>query len=291
VNALPWAQVPHIRLARLAFDWCLVPAGAFSWTVSDETVIGETDGGDNQSGRAGTICLSGFEITRTPVTNAQFEQFVAAGAYDREHYWTAEGWRRRTELGWARPHRGENAASIDGVTANATRLHDRYNANLIDPAAAVTGVSWWEALAFAHWADAHLPTEAQWTYAAKGPSGRVARSALSSLTEARDAQSRDRARDDQYGTSFRAHPAGTGALPFGFADMSGTGAEWCLDNAPAGAPDGDSSVDPVYETSEISPHVAMRVAGAGSRREIFRPGRRDDQVGFRLVRPIQQAAS
>jgi gamma-glutamyl hercynylcysteine S-oxide synthase len=115
--------------------WCRVPAATFL------RVADGPSGGPRR-----TVTLSAFAITPTPVTNAQFDAFVADGGYEHERWWTVLGWRHRRVLGWEPPG----------------HLLD------VDPDAPVTGVSWWEAMAFASWCGATLPSEAQWELAVQG---------------------------------------------------------------------------------------------------------------------------
>ncbi|NCF69846.1 MAG: SUMF1/EgtB/PvdO family nonheme iron enzyme, partial [Chloroflexi bacterium] len=103
-----------------------------------------------------------FAIGRTPVTNAQFRHFWQDGGYGEKwrQCWTAEGWnwRKRSEL-------------------TMPRFFNRPELNL--PNQPVTGVSWYEAVAYANWLAERtgrpyrLPTEAQWERAARHTDGRT----------------------------------------------------------------------------------------------------------------------
>lgn len=114
--------------------WCHVPAATFLRGVDGATVDPPW-----------TVRLSAFAITPDPVTNAQYDAFVADGGYEHEGWWTVLGWRHRRALAWEPP-----AYGIDD-----------------DPDAPVTGISWWEAMAFASWCGATLPSEAQWELAVR----------------------------------------------------------------------------------------------------------------------------
>ncbi len=92
------------------------------------------------------VALDAFAIDHTPVSNAQFLQFVESGDYrarmgrPHPHYWRedADGWQARSFDAW-RP---------------------------LDPRAPVIHVSAAEADAYCHWAGRRLPNEHEWEVAA-----------------------------------------------------------------------------------------------------------------------------
>ncbi len=53
---------------------------------------------------AHTVDVPAFRIDTAPVTNAAYAAFVDAGGYDDPRWWTAVGWRHRTEAGLVAPH-------------------------------------------------------------------------------------------------------------------------------------------------------------------------------------------
>jgi ergothioneine biosynthesis protein EgtB len=123
--------------------------------------IGHPGGGfafDNE-GPAHTVYLDGFEVASRPVTNGEFLRFVEGGGYDRPEFWLSDGWAARHKNGWAAPLYWEQTP--DGWSAFTLR-----GVRPLDPAGPVCHVSYYEADAYARWAGARLPTEAEWETAA-----------------------------------------------------------------------------------------------------------------------------
>ena len=107
------------------------------------------------------IGIAPFEIDATPVQNAEFLRFVAAGGYDDAAFWpgAAGAWRARHAL--SHPSRWRRAGDWQ------MRWFDRWQP--LDPAAPVVHVSAWEAEAYCRWAGRRLPRAADWECAARDP--------------------------------------------------------------------------------------------------------------------------
>ncbi|HEX6218633.1 MAG TPA: SUMF1/EgtB/PvdO family nonheme iron enzyme, partial [Sphingomicrobium sp.] len=91
-------------------------------------------------------------IASRPVTNSEWREFVDAGGYAKPTLWLSEGWDWVQREGIAKPlYWREDVASF---TLAGRRP--------LDPAAPVAHISYFEADAFARWAGARLPTEAEW---------------------------------------------------------------------------------------------------------------------------------
>jgi len=107
---------------------------------------------DNETPRH-DVLLTPHAIGSRLVTNSEYREFINDGGYRTPALWLADGWTTVLERGWERPlYWGLDLAS------EFTLGGDRD----LDLDAPVTHVSYYEADAYARWAGARLPTEAEW---------------------------------------------------------------------------------------------------------------------------------
>ena len=137
------------------FAWVSFPEG-LAWVGHD----GRGFAFDNESPRH-RVFLNGFQLASRPATNAEYLDFIANDGYDRPELWLSDGWSARQGQGWNAPlYWRKEAGEWAIVTLAGLRP--------LDGAEPVCHVSYYEADAFARWAGARLPTEAEWEAAAGG---------------------------------------------------------------------------------------------------------------------------
>lgn len=115
---------------------------------------------DNETPRH-PVLVPPHVVADRPVSNGEFRDFVHAGGYRDASLWMSDGWATVQREDWQRPLYWQ-ADLMSEFTLGGQRA-------IVD-AAPVCHISWYEADAFARWAGARLPTEAEWeSFAAPQP--------------------------------------------------------------------------------------------------------------------------
>jgi dimethylhistidine N-methyltransferase len=115
---------------------------------------------DNESPRH-KVWLEPFRLADRLVTNGEWLAFMHDGGYTRPEFWLADGWAQVQAEGWCAPAYWRD----EGGAWSAMTLHGLCP---IDPSVPVSHVSYYEADAYAAWAGARLPSEAEWEHASSG---------------------------------------------------------------------------------------------------------------------------
>ena len=145
--AAPAAPVPD------AHSWVIEEGGIFE--------IGHSGAGfafDSETPRHKAV-VPPHGLADRPVTNAEWIAFIADGGYTDPRLWLSDGWAWvqaegvAAPLYWQQREGAWHRFGLDGLRP-------------LDPAEPVCHISYYEADAYARWAGARLPTEAEWEVAA-----------------------------------------------------------------------------------------------------------------------------
>lgn len=201
--------------------WCEVPAGAFLMGSKDDPMAW-----DDEEPQHRQHVPYAYWIARYPVTNAQFDAFVATGGYGQRRYWREAAAAGYWQDGQVTMNRDEEPRDRPVDPSEPLNLANH----------PVINVSWYEALAFCRWLtekmgkwtngqvsglQVRLPTEAEWEKAARGTDGRL-------FPWGNQAgPNRANYRDTGIGATSAVGCFPDGASPYGVLDLSGNVWEWC----------------------------------------------------------------
>jgi len=210
----------------------------------------------------------GFYLDFFPVSNAEFSEFMQAGGYQRADFWLPQGWAFVQEQQLTGPAFWNLPGHCCG---------EDY------PDFPVVGVSWYEAVAFANWAEKRLPTEVEWEMAARGIEGLI--------WPWGNQWQEERANTAETGL-LTLCPSGSyplGKSPFGCFDMIGQVYEWTqsiYQTYPYQADDGRE--DLVAAGARTLKGCSWGVRGTFFTRSSYRffqpPTHRHSDIGFRCAK-------
>jgi ergothioneine biosynthesis protein EgtB len=132
-----------------AFGWIEQPGGIQE--------IGHAGAGfafDNEGPRH-RVLLPDYALASRLVTNGEYQAFIDAGGYRNPEFWLADGWRAAQECGWQAPLYWQQ---LEG----RWQVYTLAGLRPVNEREPVCHVSFYEADAYARWAGARLPTEAEW---------------------------------------------------------------------------------------------------------------------------------
>jgi ergothioneine biosynthesis protein EgtB len=134
--------------------WYTVESGLYSIGFDQDSFSFDNEKPAHQ------VWLDRYSLAKYPVTNGEFIQFINDGGYQRHELWLSAGWDEVAAQGWQAPYYWRLQ---EGQWFTFT-LHGLVP---VDPHTPVCHISFYEAEAFARWAQARLPTEEEWEVAAR----------------------------------------------------------------------------------------------------------------------------
>lgn len=164
-------DIKHVlgtSLIQAPYHECLPAAGArprpaplrFRGFAGGERWIGHDGRGfafDNEGPRH-RVLVEPFALANRTVTNGELREFIADGGYTRPELWTSDGWATAQREGWRAPlYWEEQGGAWVSYTFSGSRP--------VDDDEPACHLSWYEADAYARWAGARLPSEAEWEVA------------------------------------------------------------------------------------------------------------------------------
>ena len=112
---------------------------------------------DNETPRH-RVLLAEHSIGSRLITNEEYREFIRDGGYQTASLWLSDGWATVNDRGWNRPLYWNEGLDEEFTLGGVREL---------DLSAPVSHLSYYEADAYARWAGARLPTEAEWEVAAR----------------------------------------------------------------------------------------------------------------------------
>ncbi len=219
--------------------------------------------------------LDDFYIDKYEVTNKKFKEFIIAGGYRNRNFWKERFVRNKKELAWEEAIR-EFVDQTGQPGPAGWQAGDYPEAQAEFP---VSGISWYEAAAFAEFAGKSLPTIFHWN---------VARGKHTPLLEF--PQVGGLAIFSSFSNFKGRGPVTVGSLQgmtaYGALDMAGNVREWCSNETPEGRViRGGAWGDSPYMFNNISQAPAMdRSAKNGIRCALYLEPGRIPRSAFRALK-------
>jgi ergothioneine biosynthesis protein EgtB len=157
--------LPAWRPAATSLRLAPRPAADLKWLDGPSGIVeighaGEGFAFDNETPRHRAL-LQPYRIADRLVTCGEYAEFIAEGGYREPAHWLSDGWALVQAQGWKAPAYwlapGDARAPSDDW-----QVFGLAGVRPLDPAAPVSQLSFYEAAAYAQWAGARLPTEAEW---------------------------------------------------------------------------------------------------------------------------------
>lgn len=276
----PDVQVVSSNIVRIPGGWYKI--GADDNNVSLLEILGAESDFIDLCTPASWVFVDTFEITRTEISCALFNQFISSGGYSDSTFWELgnqesisgnrwEGWQIKQSSGWISP-----------------------DVPCLDDSLPVRGVSYYEAIAFAHYLGGTLPTEAQWEVSARLSTGAIfpwGNQFCASSEITANLADFIQCSPDTFGGGPGTNSFFAGDVsPTGCLSMGGNLSEWCLDVFSSLYYDNIDPLAPFVYLGDTRKSVRGGNFVCDDRRDAtvfnrvpFAPNLRDGILGFRVV--------
>jgi iron(II)-dependent oxidoreductase len=273
------APPPPPRVGGRPPEQVLVPAGPFTMGTSVHPWALDNERPAHQ------VQVAAFWMDSVPVTNADYQDFIADGGYLTPRWWDPEGWRHVQQSGLSAP--------LFWRRDGREWLRRRFGRHEVVPAdEPVMHVCWYEADAYARWAGKRLPSEAEWEKAARHDptTGTVRQYPWGDADPSPERA--NLCQDHLQPAAVGAYPAG--ASPLGIHQLIGDVWEWTSSDF-TGYPGfaawpyreySEVFFGPEYKVLRGGSFAADRVACRGTFRNWDYPIRRQIFAGFRCARDV-----
>ncbi|MBP1654442.1 MAG: hypothetical protein H6Q28_998, partial [Bacteroidetes bacterium] len=246
-------EVQFIEMTDAAPSMVRVPPGVYrmaDWTIQSSD----------------TARLDAYFIDEHEVSNSEYRSFVRAGGYVRREFWKFPFFRNGTTVPWEAAIR--ELVDRTGLPGPRGWMGQNYPEGRADHP--VTGITWYEAAAYAEFNGKSLPTLQQWEKAARdGIPNHMGLVMPWGLVQDSSENFRNRSNFESEGTAPVTRYV-TGMSPYGCLNMAGNVREWLGTGGSGGRlAAGGSWKDPFYVFSRYAEFP-----------EFFS----SDDLGFRCVR-------
>jgi formylglycine-generating enzyme required for sulfatase activity len=242
-------QRPTFALPLL--EWCEIPAGMVMYEYPNQ----------NGTGRWTTLYVQGFQMSKYPVTNAQYQAFIE----DEQGYAYVDWWNYS-------PHAFDWRLKNPQPKPPRFKGDDRPREN----------VTWYESMAFCRWLswktnlDICLPTEQQWQRAAQGDDHRLFPWG-NNFDPTRGNTRESHLRMTTVVTRYE-----RGVSPYGVYDMAGNVWEWCINTEQGGDAEFDTTLD-AHRAVHGGSFIGVNQRAQAGFRFYLSPVYFYATIGFRLV--------
>jgi ergothioneine biosynthesis protein EgtB len=142
------------RSVRSTLKWLSFEAGIHHIGYAGDGFAFDNEGPNHR------VFLEPFQLASRLVTCGEFLEFIADVGYQRPELWLSDGWAARQQHQWESPLYWERDGS-------SWRIFTLEGMRPLNPDEPVCHLNFYEADAYARWANARLPTEQEWEVACK----------------------------------------------------------------------------------------------------------------------------